>query len=95
MLYPKPKKKKKSKVDIWNTERARLKQEYIRKGKVSCEVQLEGCWRNNALSFAHRYKRNDPRCTHTYKGTLCVCIPCHMKLEVNKELTNYYFNKLR
>jgi hypothetical protein len=56
---------------------------------------LDGCWKTNALSFAHRYKRNDKRCSHTFKGTILTCVPCHQKLEVNQDLTNYYFKKLR
>lgn len=95
LIYPKTKKKKKSKVREWSEARRTLKGEYEARGIVSCEVHLEGCWGTNALSFAHRYKRRDKRCTHDYKGTILACVPCHQKLEVSRELTEKYFEKLR
>lgn len=82
-------------VAEWNRERAKLKKIYEKKGITTCEARFEGCWYNNALSFAHRYKRNDPRCTHTFKGTLLLCTPCHSKIEYNRELTDEIFKTLR
>jgi len=79
----------------WNSARIKLKREYEDKGITTCEARLEGCWYNNALSFAHRYKRNDPRCTHDFKGTLLLCIPCHDKIEYDSQATDDLFNKLR
>lgn len=95
LVYPKSKRKKTSKVQEWNTARKRLKEEYKKRGIVSCEVGLDGCWKGNALSFAHRYKRRDPRCTHDYKGTILCCILCHQRLEVSRELTEEWFERLR
>ena len=83
------------KTKEWNRDRANLKEEYQDRGITTCEARLPGCWYNNALSFAHRYKRNDPRCEHTYKGTLLICIPCHDKIEYDTELTEKLFNQLR
>ena len=83
------------KGEIWIRQRRKLKVEYERKGIMTCEVRLPGCWYNNALSFAHRYKRNDPRCEHTFRGTVLACIPCHNKIEYDRELTEKMFNNLR
>jgi len=94
-IFPKPSKKKRGKTKKWESARKHLKVEYQKKGITRCEIGLIGCWRTNALSFAHRYKRRDPRCSHTYQGTILACIPCHQRIEGNKELTNYYFNLLR
>lgn len=82
-------------VAEWNKARVKLKRIYEEKGITTCEARLEGCWYNNALSFAHRYKRNDPRCTHDFKGTILACVPCHQVMEYDRELTEHIFNKLR
>jgi len=79
----------------WNKARAKLKKEYEEKGITQCELRFNGCWMDNTLSFAHRYKRNDPRCEHTFNGTLLVCIPCHNVIEYNRELTEEVFERLR
>lgn len=83
------------KVKEWNYARVKLKKEYEKKQITTCEVRLSGCAYNNFLSFAHRYKRNDPRCTHTFNGTILSCIPCHQKIEYDKKLTEEIFKKLR
>ena len=83
------------KTSEWNRDRAKLKIEYEEKGIVTCEIRLPGCWYNNALGFAHRYKRNDPRCENTYQQTLLGCNPCHDQIEYDRELTEEYFEKLR
>lgn len=96
LKYPKKTgRKKKSKVQIWNEARQELKLEYEVRGITSCEIGLKGCWRTNGLSFAHRYKRADKRCEHTFEGTLLLCVECHRKIEYDKWLTEYYFNLLR
>lgn len=79
----------------WMEAREKLKQEYLEKGITSCELQLTGCWHDNALGFAHRYKRNDPRCEHTFEGTILACNPCHSQIEYDKYLSEKMFNKLR
>lgn len=83
------------KTKEWNRDRAELKKEYESRGITTCEAKLAPCWSNNGLSFAHRYKRRDPRCEHTYQGTLIVCIPCHQLMEYNSNLTEELFNRLR
>jgi len=83
------------KVAEWNRERAKLKKIYAKKGITTCEIRYNGCAYNNFLSFAHRYKRNDPRCSHTFMGTILACIPCHDKIEYNREKTEEVFKRLR
>lgn len=82
-------------VQDWKIERAKLKKEYLKKGITSCELKLKGCWGDNALGFAHRYKRRDPRCEHTFAGTILACNPCHHQIEYNRDLTEEVFKKLR
>lgn len=79
----------------WIKASDELEEIYLEKGIVYCELKLEGCWGMTALHFAHRYKRNDPRCEHTFKGTLLACNPCHDKIEYDRELTEKMFKKLR
>lgn len=79
----------------WDRERKKLKIIYESKEITTCELRFEGCTYNNYLSFAHRYKRNDPRCTHTFNGTILACINCHNKIEYDRKLTEEVFNKLR
>ncbi|HZX13025.1 MAG: hypothetical protein UV58_C0013G0014 [Candidatus Wolfebacteria bacterium GW2011_GWC1_43_10] len=83
------------KVEIWTKQRRKLKIEYEKRGITTCELRFPGCWFDNALGFAHRYKRSDPRCEHTFKGTILACNPCHDKIEYDRELTRASFNKLR
>lgn len=79
----------------WIKARDRLTKIYHNKDIVICEVKLTGCWYDNALNFAHKFKRSDPRCRHTFKQTLLACNPCHSKIEIDSDLTEYYFKKLR
>lgn len=76
-----------------------LKKIYQENGITSCELRLEGCWGSNWLSFAHRKKRIEyykcPEKLSDFNETILACVPCHMKIEGNKELTEYYFKKLR
>ena len=83
------------KVGIWTKQRQKLKVEYETKGITTCELGFNGCWGDNALSFAHRYKSSDPRCEHTFVGKILACIPCHDKIEYDRELTEKMFKKLR
>lgn len=79
----------------WNKARIALKKEYVDRGITYCEVRIAPDCTNSWLSFAHRYKRRDPQCEHTFEQTLCCCVPCHQYLERSKDLTESYFIKLR
>lgn len=75
----------------WDKKRAELKIEYQDRDITRCEF----CGTDSFLSFAHRYKRNDPRCEHTFKGTLLLCVPCHTTIEYDRDATEKAFERLR
>jgi hypothetical protein len=83
----------------WVHDRRKLKRIYENKGITTCELRLDGCAYDNMLSFAHRHKRrfyySQPHLLGKFDQTLLACIPCHEKIENDKELTEYYFNLLR
>jgi len=79
----------------WLQASDELEEIYLEKGITLCELRFEGCWINSALHFAHLYKRNDPRCEHTFQGTILACNPCHQKIEYDRDLTEKMFKKLR
>lgn len=64
----------------WNRERAKIKKVLLMAGIIYCELQFEGCWRDNALGLAHPRKRR-----HLKEGELSVailaCAPCHSVIE--------------
>ncbi len=99
MMFPKTKYKRISKASIWNKERAKLKKVYFKKGITTCEFRSPKCWKNNALSFAHRHKRFfytlHPELLGEFNETLLVCVPCHQILEYDEELTELTFKVLR
>ena len=88
-----------NKVQEWAKARKKLKVIYEKKGIMTCEIKLKGCWVNNGLSFAHRQKRIEyyscPEKLGTFKETLLACPVCHDIIEKNKELTEKLFKKLR
>ena len=73
----------------------KLKRLYQDAGVVRCEL----CGANDFLSFAHRHKRiayyGLPEMLAQWNQTLLLCVPCHQKLEQDKELTIKTFLKLR
>lgn len=79
----------------WIKARKKLKKEYLGRGITSCEMMLLGCMETFGLSFAHRFKRNDPRCEHTFEKTCLACASCHNKTEYNRKLNEKVFNRLR
>lgn len=88
-----------NKIKEWDIARKKLKEIYEEKGIMTCELRLNGCWVNNALSFAHKKKRieyySKPELLGSFEETLLACIPCHQKIENNKELTEKLFKQLR
>lgn len=88
-----------SKEKEWAKARKKLKVIYEEKGITKCELRFGCCWKNNALSFAHRHKRNwyldKPELLGEFKQTVLACIPCHDIIEDDKELTEEVFKKLR
>ncbi len=87
--------KKGKKTKSWERARRKLKKIYADIGITTCEIRFPGCKNNNFLTFAHRYKRRDPRCKHDLNGTVLACIYCHNKIEYNRELSEKMFERLR
>ena len=83
------------KTKEWQKAQKKLRLEYFYKGITTCEARLPGCFNNWALSFAHRYKRRDSRCTHDFEGTILACTSCHDIMEYNKQITEQLFERLR
>ena len=83
------------KTKEWIKASDELEEIYLEKGITQCELRFAGCWIGNSIHFAHRYKRNDPRCEHTFEGTLLACNNCHDKIEYDRELSEKMFKKLR
>ena len=83
------------KTKRWLADKEGLKLEYLEKGLVDCEMRLPGCMSDFGLGFAHRHKRGDPRCEHTFKKTCLACAYCHEKTEYDRELNEEVFTRLR
>lgn len=66
------------KTKAWDKARAQLKKEFEEKGITTCELKLEVCWNNNALSFAHTKKRRN---VTDLKRVVLACVPCHQVVE--------------
>jgi hypothetical protein len=77
----------------------KLKKMFLKKGITRCELRLQGCADNNMLSFAHRHKRKwylgRKELLVDYNQVVVGCIPCHMKIEDDAELTEKHFQRLR
>lgn len=83
----------------WINKRALLKKEFMLKGIIECELRLPGCWKDNALGFAHKEKRwkyiSEPEKLGDFNEVVLACNPCHAKIENNRELTLEVFKRLR
>lgn len=69
-----------NKTKQWEKIRRELKNEFQELGITSCEIRFDGCWVNNALSFAHLDKRRHLTADELRIVVLC-CIPCHSIIE--------------
>lgn len=73
----------------------KLKQMFMDKGITQCEL----CGSDNYLSFAHKHKRiwyrEFPELLSDFNQVLLLCVPCHERMEYDKELTNKIFAGLR
>ena len=77
-----------------------LKEIYTEKEIMSCELYEANCQPTFGLSWHHRHKRvwyydKPDSMLSEFNQTLLVCASCHNDIEYNKELHDYYFNKLR
>src|SRR5438309_2215150 len=69
------------KTKSWEETREELKKEFAANGIKTCEAHFKGCWKNNALSFAHADKRRFLS-KEDLKSVALLCSPCHAQLEV-------------
>ncbi len=69
------------KTQEWETARRKLKIAFEAAGITSCEVRCKGCWRDNALSFAHSKKRANIKGDEIYEVVLACASICHQILE--------------
>ncbi len=83
------------KTQAWLDAKKSLKEEFEKRGITSCEAQLPGCSGSYGLTYAHRYKRSDPRCEHIFEKVALFCLSCHQKSEYDRELTKQIFKRLR
>ncbi len=68
------------KTTQWEGERAKLIEEFANMDITSCEIKFEGCWKNNALGFAHIDKRKNLR-PEDLPSVVLACTPCHQTVE--------------
>lgn len=66
----------------WAKLRRVLKCEFAARGLTICELQLPGCWHDNGLGFAHRYKRNLITSEDELRVVILACNPCHDVIEI-------------
>ncbi len=64
----------------WDEAREKLKEQFDDWGITSCELQMEGCWKRNGLSFAHIDKRKN-LLPGELMSVILACVPCHQKIE--------------
>ena len=86
-------------MSLWDKIRPKVKQLFVSKGIFECELHLAGCWIHNALSFAHRHKRkwylDKKELLGDFNQIVLACVPCHEKIEDDKEATEKHFVRLR
>ena len=63
----------------------RLKKRSLEMGITTCEVRLEGCLINWALTWAHSYKGRNITTDERWMEAVCACVACHDKIELMKE----------
>jgi hypothetical protein len=68
----------------WQRVREQLKPRFEAVGITRCEFNFNGCWRNNALGFAHLRKRRNLR-EGELKVVALACNSCHDILEAMSE----------
>lgn len=69
-----------AKTKSWEDTRAELKKEFEKLGVTECELRLHGCWKTNALTFAHAEKRRF-LAKEDLKTVILICSPCHLQIE--------------
>lgn len=54
---------------------------FARAGITICEARGPGCWRDNGLTFAHRFKRRFITTQEELAACALLCIVCHAAVE--------------
>lgn len=81
-------KKKGRRTLEWEAAKRELKPAFQRAGITTCEAQLDGCWRDNGLGFAHRLKRRNITTEEELRRVALLCNACHDVLEARGESRN-------
>lgn len=84
---PKKIKQAGKKTKEWSDVRGEIKKEFFKNKIVSYELKYKGCWKDNALSFAHIDKRRKLTKEDLYKVVLAY-IPCHDIVEFDPKMRN-------
>lgn len=69
------------KTKNWERVRADLKKKFWNLEVTYCELGFKGCWRDNALGFAHGDKRRFLTEDELENLVILACNPCHQKIE--------------
>lgn len=65
----------------WMRVRARLKRKFAALGITACELGYIGCWKDEALGFAHGRKRRHLQGNEIEDLVILACGPCHDRIE--------------
>lgn len=65
----------------WIVVRLRLKRRFDAAGVTSCELGYPGCWKDEALGFAHGRKRRHLKDNEIESLVVLACNPCHDRIE--------------
>lgn len=74
-----------AKTNEWEEARKELKKLFEANEVTSCELKLQGCWKKNALTFAHIDKRRNLT-PNEITAVVLLCTPCHQKVEAMPHL---------
>lgn len=69
------------KTKAWDEAREKLKKQFATWGITKCELNYEGCWRDNSLGFAHLDKRRYLTEADLMEVVLA-CNECHQAVEI-------------
>lgn len=70
------------KTRAWERIRRQLKCWFWGHGITTCELQLPGCWIDDGLGFAHRYKRDLITDEEELRVVVLACNHCHQIAEL-------------
>lgn len=70
-----------AKGKAWNNARRNIKPEFEALGITRCELNYEGCWKAEALSFAHSQRRRFITSSDSLREVVLACTFCHKILD--------------